>query len=292
MGKFEKKKDRTIEVESGHAVLIQLDEIDSVPRPSITWEWHEETIKNDDKFYKTLKNDLVIFSVDHSDDEKRFRAVAINSQLDTIERSSHTTLHVTGSPHADVEPEFIIPLEDKRAIDGKETEFECVGNARDMHLLETLWFKDKIPIDNANIMYDLGWKNRTLILHKVAFDYSGEYTCKIQIKTDTMKSKVSKAMLSVIDVPRFKQKQLIDLTAEYGSKLEIPCDAAAIPAPIVRWYRNAEEIELYGSEYRMNDDNTLVIHKVSLRDSAMFQCLAINDAGETSSDMWIRVKSE
>jgi protein sidekick len=292
MGKFENKKDRTVDVESGHAVILKLDDIDSVPKPSITWEWQEESIKNDVKYYKSMKNDLVIFSVDQYDEGKRFRAVAINSQLTTIERSAHTILRVTGSPYADVEPEIIIPLEDTTAVEGKEIEFECVGNARDLHLMDTFWFKDKIPIENANIVYDLGWRNRTLILHKVAADYAGEYSCKIQIKTDNMKSKISKAMLTVIDVPRFRQLPQLEFETEYGKSLEIPCDVSGNPAPVVKWFRNAKEIDLHAGEYKTRDDGALVIERVSLSDSAMFQCLAINDAGETSSNMWVRVKSE
>lgn len=43
--------------------------------------------------------------------------------------------------------------------------------------------------------------------------------------------------------------------------------------------------------YKKRDDNTLVIEKVDLEDSGVFQCLASNEAGEKSSYAWIRVKS-
>lgn len=42
----------------------------------------------------------------------------------------------------------------------------------------------------------------------------------------------------------------------------------------------------------MQDDNSLLIKKLSMDDSAMFQCLASNGAGEKSSYTWLRVKSK
>jgi len=44
--------------------------------------------------------------------------------------------------------------------------------------------------------------------------------------------------------------------------------------------------------YSLNTDNTLVIKKLILDDAAMFQCLAINEAGENSASTWLRVKSK
>lgn len=46
------------------------------------------------------------------------------------------------------------------------------------------------------------------------------------------------------------------------------------------------------SSYIVQEDNSLVIKKLSMDDSAMFQCLASNDAGEKSSYTWLRVKSK
>lgn len=44
--------------------------------------------------------------------------------------------------------------------------------------------------------------------------------------------------------------------------------------------------------YTVQDDNSLIIKKLSMDDSAMFQCLASNEAGEISSYTWLRVKSK
>ena len=48
----------------------------------------------------------------------------------------------------------------------------------------------------------------------------------------------------------------------------------------------------YYSRYTVRDDNTLMIKKLTMDDSAMFQCLASNEAGEKSSYTWLKVKSK
>lgn len=44
--------------------------------------------------------------------------------------------------------------------------------------------------------------------------------------------------------------------------------------------------------YVVQEDNSLVIKKLSMDDSAMFQCLASNEAGEKTSYTWLKVKSK
>ncbi len=46
------------------------------------------------------------------------------------------------------------------------------------------------------------------------------------------------------------------------------------------------------NRYKVHDDNSLVIEKVGIDDSAIFQCHAINEVGEETAHTWIKVKSE
>lgn len=48
----------------------------------------------------------------------------------------------------------------------------------------------------------------------------------------------------------------------------------------------------YVNRYTVQDDHSLFIKKLSLDGSAMFQCLASHEAGEKSSYVWLRVKSQ
>lgn len=42
----------------------------------------------------------------------------------------------------------------------------------------------------------------------------------------------------------------------------------------------------------MEEDGSLVIKKLSMDDSGMFQCLAMNEAGEASVYTWLKAKSK
>lgn len=42
----------------------------------------------------------------------------------------------------------------------------------------------------------------------------------------------------------------------------------------------------------IQEDGSLTIKKLTMEDSGMFQCLAINEAGEASSYTWLKAKSE
>jgi len=44
--------------------------------------------------------------------------------------------------------------------------------------------------------------------------------------------------------------------------------------------------------YIIEEDGSLTIKKLTMDDSGMFQCLASNDAGESSSYTWLKAKSE
>jgi protein sidekick len=147
-------------------------------------------------------------------------------------------------------------------------------------------------IDESGIIYSPTFRNRTILLLSVDAKYSGEYSCKILMKTGGYDAKVSTAHLEVLEVPEFHQSAQTEIETDYGSSVEVFCNVSGTPEPTVKWYRNAQELDFASDQYWMKDDNTLVIKKVSSSDSAMFQCLAANEAGEKSIYAWIKVKSE
>lgn len=225
MEPFKYMKDNTIHVDSGHHVILNLTEIDSVPAPSVTWERKDrEPIKNGMKYFLTSKNQLVILSIDEEDNESGYRAKATNTQIGKEETSAFTYLNVKGDAYSEIGPEIVVPLENQKVIKGKSIEFECIANARPLYEIETVWYKDEIPIESTSLAYSLEWFNRTLVLLSVDSTYQGTYECRVQMKTGGYKMKLSQASLTVLEHPEFKTSATMEFTAEYNSKLEIPCD--------------------------------------------------------------------
>ena len=75
--------------------------------------------------------------------------------------------------------------------------------------------------------------------------------------------------------------------------MTLPCEAVGIPLPNMTWYRNAKPLEITpGGQYSVQEDGSLVIKKLRMEDTGMFQCLAVNQAGEDSVYTWLKVKSK
>ncbi|XP_055298298.1 protein sidekick isoform X5 [Sitodiplosis mosellana] len=295
MGNFEDITERRVSVESGHPAILDLPPIESIPPPSVTWQDEEHQLKFDIKYAETLKNQLIILSVDESD-AKSYRARAINTQLGKEENSAFIHLNVSGSDSYDGEiaPEIIVHPSNLRLVRGEEvSQLQCIANARPLHELETLWLKDGILIENTGIAHTLDdpW-NRTLALLTANLTHTGQYTCQVRLRSGGFPTVTSTATVTVQEPPTFFSPLRTETLGEYGSTLVIPCDVIGEPTPHVTWFRNADALDMTSERYIVQEDNSLVIKKLSMDDSAMFQCLASNDAGEKSSYTWLRVKNK
>lgn len=291
MGQFEDLTERTVSVEFGGAAIIDLPPIESIPLPSVTWHTEDGPLY-DIKYGVTAKNQLVILSCDE-DDQKAYRARAINTQLGKEENSAFIRLNVSGGdPYSEIAPQIIVHPESIEIVKGQEiVELQCIANARPLHELETLWMKDGIPIENTGVAYTINdpW-NRTLALLSANFTHSGQYSCQVRLRSGGFPNVVSTALVTVHEPPNFLSVLKLETLADFGEKLVLPCDVVAIPQPHVTWFKNSDALDMTGDMYKIQEDNSLYIRKIS--DSAMYQCLASNEAGEKSTYTWVRVKSK
>ncbi|XP_055390625.1 protein sidekick isoform X4 [Condylostylus longicornis] len=292
MGIFEDLTEGRITVQSGHPAVFNLPPIESVPIPSVMWQTEEGPLNYDIKYaVVSNSNQLIILGTDE-DDRKAYRARAINTQIGKEENSAFIHLNVTGDPYSEIAPEIIVHPESKKLKRGEESsELQCIANARPLHEVETLWLKDGILIENAGIAYTLNdpW-NRTLALLAVNLTHSGDYVCQVRLKSGGYPIVTSTAKIIVQEPPSFFIQMRGETLGEYGAQVILQCDVIGEPAPHVTWFRNAEAVNLSSGSYQKKDDNSLVIKKLTMDDSAMFQCLASNDAGEKSAYTWLRVK--
>ncbi|XP_055618243.1 protein sidekick isoform X3 [Toxorhynchites rutilus septentrionalis] len=292
MGNFEDLTEQIVSVQSGYPAILDLARIESVPAPSVTWQTEEGPLNYDIKYATTASNQLIILSVDEND-MKSYRARAINTQIGREEISAFIRVNVTGNAYSEVAPEIIVQPKSISVVRGEQTvQLECIANARPLHELETIWLKDDIPVENSGISYAHTdpW-NRTLALLYVNLTHTGQYTCQVQMRTGGHPTVHSVATVTVQEPPSFFTSFRTETLGDYGSKTMLPCDVIGEPVPHVTWFRNAEALDLSTDRYMVQDDHSLAIKKLSMEDSAMFQCLASNEAGEKSSYTWLKVKN-
>ncbi|KAL0272261.1 UNVERIFIED_CONTAM: hypothetical protein PYX00_005306 [Menopon gallinae] len=294
MGAFEDLTERIMTVESGEAAVLDLPHIESHPQPSVTWHSDLGPLPYDRKFSFTTDHRLVILSTS-SEDQRAYRARATNTHLGKEEVSSYIRLMVKGDDYKEIAPEIIIKPRDLNIIKGQDIpdELQCIANARPLHELETLWLKDNILIENSGIAYQFNdpW-NKTLSLLSVNLTHTGKYTCQVRLRTGGYPTVTASANVVVWEKPSFTSNMRPETLGEYGSPITLPCEAVGIPAPKMTWYRNAQPIgNSPGGQYTVEEDGSLTIKKLKIEDMGMFQCLAVNEAGEDSTYTWLKVKT-
>ncbi|XP_048507644.1 protein sidekick isoform X3 [Athalia rosae] len=291
---FEDLEERAVFVESGDAVVLELPEIASHPTPEVSWQTSDGPLQFNIKYANTAHQHTLLILSASEEDQGYYRARAMNTHVGKEENSPFFKLQVTGDPNREIAPNIIIKPQDMQIVkDQPVTYLYCIANARPLHELEILWFKDGIPIENAGISYNFYdvW-NRTLGLTSANLTHTGQYTCHVTLRTGGYPTVTASANISVYEKPTFITELKREILGEYGSMVSIPCDAVGIPTPKISWFRNAEPVDkLLGTRYDMEEDGSLVIRKLSMEDSGMFQCLATNKAGEASVYTWLKAKT-
>ncbi|XP_052737459.1 protein sidekick isoform X2 [Bicyclus anynana] len=310
MGVFENTVEKVVKVESGRSAILDFPHIDSEPPPSVIWQEENSVngvLRYDQKYAITDKHQLVILCASQ-DDQKAYRARAINTQLGKVENSPYIRLDVTGDDNKEIAPEIIIKPQDTKIIKGQEyTNIYCIANARPLHELETLWFKDGLLIDLAGITYDLNdqW-NRTLSLISATLNHTGQYTCQARLKTGGFATVAASAKVTVFEKPVMISNLKSETFAEFGSTIVLECNVQGMPLPSITWYKDARKIASVGADaedsdndvddgggrYRVEVDRSLVISNLKMDDMGIYQCISSNEAGESSIYTWLKIKTK
>ncbi|XP_041977027.1 protein sidekick isoform X3 [Aricia agestis] len=311
MGVFENTVETVVEVESGKAAILEFPPIDSDPPPSVIWQDENGVngvLKYDQKYAITDKHQLVILCASE-DDQRSYRARAINTQLGKVENSPYIRLNVYGDDNKEIPPEIIIKPQDTKIIKGQEyTNLYCIANARPLHELETLWFKDGVLIDLAGVPYDLNdqW-NRTLSLISANLNHTGQYSCQARLKTGGFATVSASSIVTVFEKPTMLSTLKTETFGEFGRSIVLECNVQGIPLPGITWYKDARKIASVGADagesddgdvddgggrYRVEVDRSLVINDLKMEDMGIYQCIASNEAGESSIYTWLKIKME
>ncbi|KAI8435034.1 hypothetical protein MSG28_003463 [Choristoneura fumiferana] len=308
MGVFGNIEQDVVVIESGKAAILDFPPIESDPPPSVIWQDENGVLRYDQKYALTDKHQLIILSAS-KDDARPYRVRAINTQLGKVENSPYIKLNVFGDDDKEMPPEIIIKPQDTKITKGQEyTNLYCIANARPLHELETLWFKDGVLIDLAGVTYDLPdqW-NRTLSLISANLSHTGQYTCQARSKTGGFATVTATASVTVTEKPIFLTNLKSETFGEFGSTIVLECNVQGIPIPGITWYKDARKISTVGAEagepdnidvddgggrYRVEVNRSLVISDLKMEDMGIFQCIANNEAGESSIYTWLKIKTK
>ncbi|GLD49762.1 hemicentin-1, partial [Lates japonicus] len=264
----------TTEVTALLDTVVTLEcEARGVPLPTITWYRNGEAI---------LSNRQAQY-VDRGHYLKIPRAQASDAGLYTCKVTS-----VAGSAEKAYELDVYLPPTIAGGDDGpterkvtlsKALILECEAGGHPPPSLT--WLKDGVPVHDGESVRVLEQGKKIEILSATVSD-SGRYVC---VATSIAGEKEVKYDVRVL-VPPFIDgaDDLTDSTVILNSPLELECEATGTPVPVITWYKDGKPVR-QGEGLRVAaSGRRLIVSRAQVSDTARFQCVATNEAGDHERD--------
>ncbi|XP_076872442.1 hemicentin-1 isoform X2 [Brachyhypopomus gauderio] len=244
-----------------------------VPLPSVTWYKDGEAILSSRQAqYVDRGQSLKIPRVQVSDAGRY--TCKVTSLAGTAEKTYELDVYVPPSiaGGSDI-------LVEKKVVVGNALTLECEAGGNPIPSLT--WLKDGSPVKTGESLHVLEQGRKIQILNAGSSD-SGRYVC---IATSDAGETEIKYDISVLVPPSIDgADEITDATVVINNLLELECHATGTPTPTITWRKSGEAVR-HGEGVRVTSKGRrLVIPRAQLSDTALFQCVASNEAGEKERD--------
>ncbi|XP_018360288.1 PREDICTED: titin isoform X3 [Trachymyrmex cornetzi] len=274
------------------------------PLPTVQWYKNDTNIDNSPDYIITFNNGEAVLKFDEIflEDKASYTCKAANQW-----GQSSTTAHLDVKP-AQIsvkKPYFVIPLSNAMVRAGQRMKLECEVNGDPIPKL--IWTHDGKLIEESKYHKIQTDGARTSLIITEAFPKdAGSYavTANNEIGRDTTSCTVfvkgrwlhetseSELVCNDIEliVPKF-QLPLQNLEIQEGRSARLDCVIVGQPEPEVIWYHDEQPVK-ESSDFQLlfqGDRCSLVIHEAFLDDAGIYKVVAINSAGETSSQCMLTI---
>ncbi|XP_034531212.1 hemicentin-1 [Notolabrus celidotus] len=250
-----------------------------VPSPTITWYRNGEAIlSNRQAQYVERGHYLKIPRVQASD--AGLYTCRVTSVAGSAERSFELDVYLPPSIAGGDDG----PTE-RKVVLSKPLLLECDAGGHPPPSLT--WLKDGVPVRNSDSVHVLDQGSKIEIMSATVSD-SGRYVC---VATSIAGEKEVKYDVRVL-VPPFIDgaDDVIDSTVIINSPLELECHATGTPAPVITWYKDGKPVR-QGEGLRVGaSGRRLIVSRAQVSDTARFQCVATNEAGDHERDFNVVVQ--
>lgn len=190
-----------------------------------------------------------------------------------------------------IKPYFTVELSSMQMIDGDTTRF--VGEIRAVPVPIVQWFKDDLPI-SRDIRYSTYFDGRVVILlvRNTKNEDVGRYKCLIKNELGSATSQANLTVSEGFAKPEITER-LKKVDAVQGTEVQFDFFVTGFPKPHVDWYQGTRKI-IEAEKYQLFEGertglHSLVIYDVQSEDSGLYECVASNECGETTSIMSLTV---
>ncbi|XP_076267097.1 neogenin protein frazzled isoform X3 [Rhynchophorus ferrugineus] len=283
-GFFEEPRDITVYIsQKAHFACY----VDAIPPPRIRWLKDERPLQFDDLRMTMLPTGALEIDEVVENDQGSYRCNA--SGLNSYRLSNKAHLIINGDQAQAAHraaPTFIAQPRPSSVVEGQNVSLDCAANGNPKPTIK--WLKDGYAIDMNDLdsRFSLVGSTSSLRITKIQEQDGGTYQCRAENREDSLDAS---AAIEIQVPPRFLKKPQ-DRT-EYSTKdIELECSVYGIPGPKIQWFKNGELVK-YSEYYKLVNGNNLKIMGLMSSDSGIFQCFAINPAGNIQAAASLKVIS-
>ncbi|XP_028312888.1 hemicentin-1 [Gouania willdenowi] len=154
------------------------------------------------------------------------------------------------------------------------------------------WSKGRQPLSREHSSLQSDPDGYLHIPHPTAED-AGIYICTA---TSAVGYASREIQLSVNTVPKIlgvsEHGYTVQMSAEVGTEVVLPCEAQGSPSPLVTWSRNGHPIPPVTAGFTVLPSGSLKITDVRLIDSKVYSCTAENPAGNVSISYDVHIQAK
>ncbi|XP_017786594.1 PREDICTED: neogenin isoform X2 [Nicrophorus vespilloides] len=253
--------------------------VHSVPPPQIRWLKDERPLKRDEVRMTFLPSGaLEIDEVKDSDQGSyRCNVSGLNSNLLSNKANLIVEDDIDQS-YALSAPTFIASPLPEVVVEGQTVTLDCAANGNPTPSIK--WLKDGYAIDIADLdsRFNLVGSTSSLTIVRIQKEDEGTYQCRAENKEDSLDAS---AQIQVQVPPKFLKKPQ-HKTELVNKDVELECAVYGKPEPKVHWLKNGEHINM-NEYYQLVNGNNLKIVGLMKSDTGLFQCVAVNAAGNVQA---------
>ncbi|XP_070688049.1 hemicentin-1 [Pempheris klunzingeri] len=264
----------TTEVTALLDTVVTLEcEARGVPPPTITWYRNREAILSNRQAQYVERGHYLKIPRAQASDAGQYNC-KVTSVAGSAEKSYELDVYL---------PPTIVGgddgLTERKVVLSKPLVLECEAGGHPPPSLT--WLKDGVPVRDGESVRVIEQGRKIEILSATVSD-SGHYVC---VATSIAGEKEVKYDVRVL-VPPFIDgaDDVTDSTVIINSPLELECQATGTPAPVITWYKDGKPVRQGGGLRVAASGRRLVVSRAQVSDTARFQCVATNEAGDHERD--------
>ncbi|XP_058813868.1 protogenin [Topomyia yanbarensis] len=271
-------------VTTAHGPLVLHCPFASHPPANITWMVNRTQIltnnypldAQENRFYQLQNGSLLLIDIKPSD-AGRYRCNATNNYAAKNFRS-YGYVVIVQSSSSTVAVERLLPRMQQQVQHvhvGSTLKLNCAGEMGRPRWTFTPR-RGKIPIQLTNFTNQLLFNNVSAERHE------GVYNCSLGADFHVFN-------VTIIVPPMFLNN-MTSYTSSVVASMSFNCSVSGNPQPKITWFKNGREIKnSYIIHYNYH---ILRIHTIDPEDEGLYQCIAKNDAGESSVSMYLSIRDK